>query len=351
MPDRDSDLLARLNALKPSSVSFEREARPPGIDVEIAQPVTLEDKLAERLKCLRSGAAPGNSHLQPVPNRNDLGQPTRDIGSVIPEQDAIRDLQHEGNDEKTVEELLAELGPDDQWKLDPDDPKNINALLKEAKTVLPQDQEQDHASQDVESKAELRSVAVETTQDDASDVAAEDKKDDEEADDYVKRILAELEMEEKYGFHESEQDEEPADQDAGSDSHLPSAPLTIPQGQHAEPPSYEDSELEARFSKLTMDLPSTPSTAPSSNAKATAAKGAGGLKKAQAKSSLPSYSNEDIDSWCCICNEDAEVRCLGCDGDLYCDECWREGHGNGASQERGHRAVQYTKKPPKMAAA
>ncbi|KAK4550306.1 hypothetical protein LTR36_003273 [Oleoguttula mirabilis] len=344
MSGRDCDLLARLNALKPSSVSLDPTPKA-SVDVEVNKPQTVEDKLADRLKALRSDVQePASESRNRSQDADALTAQVRD--EVASESDHMLDWQQHDDSEQSLEELLAELGSHDELKLDPDDPKHVASLLKEAEKALPVEHEAE-AGKEVASERDLDWVQVdagEGTEAGEGEVETTDRQDEEAADDYVKRVLAEVEIERKYGMQggsEGDNDELPARDTAGSTSlELPSTPSTLPRPPGtSRPQTYEDSELEARFSKLGLNLPSTPSAPPSTKPKVTASIGSG-----KTKSKLPTYTDDDIESWCCICNEDGEVRCLGCDGDIYCQQCWREGHGNGPRQERGHRAVRFVRK-------
>ncbi|TKA22894.1 hypothetical protein B0A50_07833 [Salinomyces thailandicus] len=348
MSSKDDELLARLNALKPSSVSLESQPKS-AIDVEVNKPQSTEDRLADRLRALRSGSQGLQSNFGAVDGRDADEYASRARDEVATEADPIRDWQGTGDGEQSLDDLIAELGPEDQWSLNPDDPKHIASLLKEAKDALPP---RDDPATDVSNTSEREQddwieVDAESGDDEKNaNTKTEDQRDEEDANDHVKRVLAELEVEKKYGAMDDEDREDDGSQYESRSLDLPPTPSSLPHPQQQPesakgPPSYEDSELEARFSKLGLDLPSTPTAPPSARAKP---KVTASLSGSKAKSNMPAYTDEDIESWCCICNEDAEVRCFGCDGDIYCQNCWREGHGTGVGQERGHKAVQYVRK-------
>lgn len=358
MPAHDDDLLARLNALKPSSVKLNSKLQPT-FDIEVYKPPSsLEDKLADRLKNLRAGGSPA---ANTPPSRLPTGDAADILTSQVSDEVAtepLADWQRDGN-EQSIDDLLAELESNEQLKRNPDDPDDVAALLREAREALPPPgQQADEPVGDHQTKAhDVDEYASEDGHDDHYNQKSEDQLDEAEADDYVQRVLAELDYDRKHGIVDNKDDVEedntttsqPKEPSAPSQTSsqptkpspfdLPSTPSKHPESQ--PPPSYEDSELASRFSNLGLSLPSTPTTAPAS-AKAKQ-KAADALAKSKAKPKAPTFTDEEIDSWCCICNEDGEVRCLGCEGDIYCQECWREGHGNGPDQEQGHRAVQFVK--------
>lgn len=346
---RDDHLLARLNALKPSSVSLEDTA--PSIDVGTSAPQSIEDKLAQRLKTLRAdsnSARPkrfGTAELSPA---DELTAQVRgEVEADAP--DPITGWQQQHGDEESLDDLLAELGTDNQWELDLEQPKHVEALLKEAQEALPPDSEPTAGHDKDGSLSSHHSQLTERCRHrNVNDAAkTEEQLDEEDAAAYVERVLAEIEIEDRSGRHSVHGKEQPAtaqncDEDAVRPLELPSTPSRLPDPtmfKEPGPPSYEDSELEARFTKLGLgglDLPSTPQSQPSSRLKVTAS--------LRPQTSPSKFTDEAIDSWCCICNEDGEVKCLGCDGDIYCQQCWREGHGTRPGQERGHKAVQYNRK-------
>lgn len=282
-----------------------------------------DSQLLSRLRALRQ---PSSSSIPTSPS-SDLESRFRRLGSPTPERDvdpadylsaakASEDIeiQTKGEDDKTLDELLEELGGE-EWKVGQDDAVEIGRLTREGEKAL---KEVDDTREDIENEEDKD--------------GDHDKEDEEKADDYISQVLAQLELDRKEGRLPPDEDEvdedndgEPADMSALD---LPSAPTSLP--ALPDPPSDA------------LSLPSVPSAAPTSVP----------IKVMKAGPSTPKFTDEEIDSWCVICQDDAAVKCLGCDGDLYCTRCWKEGHeGEDAGfEERRHKATKLVKKKKAVAA-
>lgn len=370
--DPDRDLLARLNALTKSPISFAQQNaslsdHAPASQLPADDSITYTD-LATRFRKLG-----GKDSIVATTNHQN--------GHYQPWQGTAAETAHDEEDERTIEELLSDIGPEEQWSLDADESKHVEKLLSEAKQVLPFQ----HGHRDAKAR-KRRSKDEDGEERDSSpgdkgedgdrqlrpglvdwkafrDMDEENKeprvaqRDDEEAEEYIAKVLAELDLKKTYGVDKEEDaqkrtsgrqnietsDGTSNDKAAGVRTFSPSPPHPSSPSQETTfnlpdtPTTLPSSTLAATDSPLSS-LPSAPSFAPSSKPPVTASK----------KSALHKYTDEEINSWCCICLDDATVECLGCaqegtdDGDnLYCESCWREGHrGEGAGfEERTHRAV------------
>ncbi|EHK96941.1 hypothetical protein M7I_7341 [Glarea lozoyensis 74030] len=129
LPSYDQHLLDRLNALKKSQVQID-----PPTQTITPRESTPETDLSSRLRSLRNGSLSPSS--SPAPKRSSPA-PTPQPQLVVEEEEQDPILM---TDDQTLEELLADLGPEDQWKLDPDDPADVRKLLDEARAALPRDE-------------------------------------------------------------------------------------------------------------------------------------------------------------------------------------------------------------------
>lgn len=404
-PSNDDDLLARLNALKQSPISLDKRNTSLPFFSDAGSNDTTKTN-ADALALLGEGGAAGSvaggqegsdpildlaarfKKLGASPSsstrRSPGTQPQRERQPVAMGAGG-EDVEIEssfpmnggggggdlGDDEISLEELLAELrgGKREGWDVGKKEEESVSRLVEEMRRVLPDlvpvgdaghegakgRQEKGEKSE----KSEGRTVGK-IAMEEEKDEKALDELDEQEADEYIASVLAELEFEsqnaQSFSPPTASEDRKKMDETSPLEScrpdksedannnvvseddpfNLPSAPTAHPTSPPNDTATTEvDDTFAARMNALS--LPSAPSFLPSKKP----------LKVTRsASNNLPKYSDEDIESWCVICNEDAEVKCRDCDGDLYCRNCWKEGHvgPDVGYDERTHKWAPYVKK-------
>jgi hypothetical protein len=379
-PDaNDDDLLSRLNALKKSSVSLDTSY---SASIAPSSPPKPTDDLAARFARLGSVLPSGSPQPSRTASTTNYGAPVAAPGAPnylegIAQGVGGSKIEFNEYDEKSLEELLGELnnavGERKEWDVSKKEQQDVGKLLQDMRKILPDvvnsraDESKNKSSQIAkEELTDWESIEVnvgsgevgrvQDTEDDEDD-DEDDKKVTEvdEADDVIARVMAELEISKKYdppsppsepdGSLSRDKQSETHEHGTDNGLELPSAPKDLPEDDFTRSRAFEDA-FTARLAALaapspsqtdSLGLPSAPSFAPS--------------KKPPVSTNLQERLDDEIDTWCIICQDDATLKCLGCDGDLYCQNCWMEGHrGESAGfEEKRHKAVLYSKKKKQAA--
>lgn len=273
-----AERLARLRQEnKPKSVpsQAEIEARLAALRDEPQGRIPSTQEMEARLAALK-GRVPPSQSSQPAhqpPDTRTQAQQAQDLLTQLTAEVAIDESWEQGDPETSIQNDLNQAGPKGQstnskgqvtWTLEEEKSK----LLAEAAVELREESiQQDRILAIAKRLAMLRGQDPNTVM--LQDYHLPDS-DDEDEEAAIQRVLKQL--------------TEEAALDEASGFNIPVEPTPQPRAQ-----SY--------------------STKP----------------EAQAIAPKPEAKEEEL-PWCCICNEDAILRCTGCDGDLYCARCFREGH-------------------------
>ncbi|OAR02850.1 hypothetical protein LLEC1_04643 [Akanthomyces lecanii] len=366
--DVDKSLLERLQALRGGPGGTQSSQSPQKINIDVierAKAPSREDALTARLRSLREGSAtpePEGQRAPPKPTpravRVSSGNHSPSIATASSLQrgdDGDEDIEHVfETDDDTLQELLADVTPDEELGAagthEPSD-EQVKALLERLADEIPKDTDSPSAHKEGEDH--------ELDSDDDSDSEATRRKVNDVVEQYQDE--AELEASPSRKSSKDEDFQDPHDEATHGDNtdaadlglpSVPSDPQDLPSspgtGAKQRRPDLDD--MTARMAALrapshntdgggdddegggSFGLPDVPTSRPSS-------------KPIQRLQTRTKYTDDDVDSWCTVCLEDATLRCLGCDDDVYCARCWREMHVGPAAafDDRSHRAVQFTR--------
>jgi hypothetical protein len=291
-----------------------------------------DDPLRARFNALRLGRSstpqsPPTSDTQPPSSTvSDLESRFRRLGTPRREDIEVQaDINPppEAEEEVDIDELLKDIKTNE--KAAHEDVESSEELLRQAEQILKEHREEE-ARKLAEEEEKKKNSNDEEGEEEVVDKALDAAKLDQKAD--GPSSLSNSNAAEENGGDE----EEDGDDDDGDAATLvlPSVPKAIPAKSPDTDGRSEDDELAQRLAALTLP---------------TGLKGAKPANTTSSESDLPNVPDEEIESWCIICCDDATLKCLGCDGDLYCADCWNEGHRSEEAglEERRHKAVVYVK--------
>ncbi|KAH8883830.1 hypothetical protein GQ53DRAFT_786611 [Thozetella sp. PMI_491] len=379
----DRSLLDRLNALKPTNVVLGKGENPlasgglPGASTgELPEPLSREDALSARLRTLRNRPGSGGPQSVPAPDSPPRGPVAATAAAAAAAAAAASPARSAASPTSPLPSAAAAEVDD------------IDALLAADETALDElleglDFDPDLAGEDGDNPLDEIDVAAEAKKVEAllrrvQGGGGDDDSEGEETD----RQEAELERQD-----EETAEARPPDPEAGKDGSSSESPSKEDAGEGGTdalalpgvPSGLVDPPQEAEAGENPLSLPTVPSQlvdpAPEADAatrksvdfenditeRLAALKGLGASVKTDSfgmpsaptfqpddrpvpgVKKRPGYTDEDQKTWCTVCLEDATIRCLGCDDDVYCARCFREMHvgPRAGYDERGHQWVKF----------
>ncbi|XP_044291563.1 abscission/NoCut checkpoint regulator [Varanus komodoensis] len=295
LPKEDRLIAERLERLKketrPKSIpsQAEIESRLAALKDDPAKPIPSAQEMEDRLAALQGRTLPSATPkpIHQLPNTKTQAEQSDDLLNQITEEVAIDESGGSGIVPQEVRtQTLNDLNRTDNFAGVMDlDPKQLeeekNRLLAEAAAELREENTRQEKILEVAKRlAVLRGQDPDTvTSDDYKLPNSDEEMEEEEA---IQRVLKQL---------------------------------------------TEEAALdEASGFNISPDQPSQPAAAPQKlPKKARQAQAPTAAKPLAFSATLPDSDEEEL-PWCCICNEDATLRCHDCDDDLYCQRCFREGH-------------------------